>query len=49
MIDIFEYGILCKDCGKKMEKVTIDKNGFHLRALECKKCENKIIHPQDEK
>lgn len=30
-----------------MEKSTVDKNGFHLRALECKKCGNKIIHPED--
>lgn len=47
MTDIFENTILCKNCGKKMEKTKVNKNGFHLRALECKKCQNKIIHPQD--
>ena len=47
MTDLFDNTILCKDCDKKMEKTFVEKNGFHLRALECKKCGNKIIHPQD--
>ena len=25
----------------------VERNGFHLRALECEKCGNKIIHPDD--
>lgn len=47
MQDIFQNTILCKNCSKKMEPTKVNKNGFHLRALECKKCSNKIIHPQD--
>ena len=47
MQDIFENTILCKDCNKKMEKSTIDKNGFKLRILICEKCNNKIVHPAD--
>lgn len=47
MPDIFDNTILCKNCHKKMTKTKIDKNGFHLRALECKNCNNKIIHPAD--
>jgi DNA-directed RNA polymerase subunit RPC12/RpoP len=47
MTDIFENTILCKNCNKKMEKTIVDKNGFSLRAVECRECGNKIIHPQD--
>ncbi|MGC9309094.1 MAG: hypothetical protein ACP5D2_00170 [Candidatus Nanoarchaeia archaeon] len=46
MADIFDNTILCKDCGKKMQKSEIVKNGFKLRALKCD-CGNKIIHPED--
>ena len=47
MTDIFDNTILCKNCSKKMQKISIEKNGFKLRAIECKKCGNKTIHPQD--
>jgi hypothetical protein len=47
MIDIFENTILCKNCNKKMEPATINKNGFHLRSLKCERCKNQIIHPDD--
>jgi hypothetical protein len=47
MIDIFDNTILCKNCGKKMQKTEVERNGFKLRAIECKKCHNKIIHPHD--
>ena len=46
-MDIFDNTILCKDCNKKMQPATLDKNGFHLRALKCPDCKNQIIHPQD--
>ncbi len=46
-MDIFDNTILCKDCGKKMEKSFAERNGFKLRAVECNKCGQKIIHPQD--
>ena len=47
MIDIFDNEILCRNCGKKMAKIGIERNGFKLRAIQCKKCDNKMIHPQD--
>jgi NAD-dependent SIR2 family protein deacetylase len=47
MSDIFDNTILCKHCNKKMHQETINKNGFDLRIIKCKKCENKIIHPED--
>ncbi len=47
MVDIFENTILCKNCNKKMQKTILQKNGFHLRVVECPDCKNKIIHPQD--
>ena len=47
MDDLFNNTILCKDCGKKMRISSVNKNGFNLRAIECKPCDNKIIHPQD--
>ena len=46
-MDIFDNEILCKDCGKRMAKVGIEKNGFKLRAVQCQKCGNRAIHPQD--
>jgi len=30
-----------------MSNASIEKNNFKLRLVECKKCGNKIIHPQD--
>ena len=46
-MDIFDNPILCKKCGKQMEKTEIIKNGFKLRAVVCPKCGEKIIHPLD--
>lgn len=48
MADIFENTIICKDCKMKMKPVSIEKNGFILRAVQCPKCQEKIIHPKDE-
>jgi len=31
-----------------MEKATLNKNGFLIRAVVCNKCNNKILHPADE-
>ncbi len=47
MTDIFQQTILCKDCKKEMNLIGLEKNGFHLRAIECPKCGSKIIHPSD--
>jgi hypothetical protein len=30
-----------------MSKTFRDKNGFRLRIIECKKCNEIIVHPQD--
>ena len=48
MSDLFDNPILCKDCNVKMHKVHFIKNGFSFRAVQCPKCNNKIIHPHDE-
>ncbi|MEM4719337.1 MAG: hypothetical protein QXG18_00525 [Candidatus Pacearchaeota archaeon] len=46
-MDIFDNKILCKKCGKEMEKVLIQKNGFNLRAIKCSKCNATVYHPAD--
>ncbi len=48
MSDIFDNPILCKKCDIRMEKITLEKNGFFLRAVKCPNCNSKIIHPKDE-
>ena len=45
--DLFENVIICKECGKKMEKHILNKNGFQIRAMQCPKCSKKIYHPGD--
>ncbi|MGB9707983.1 MAG: hypothetical protein ACPLXC_01485 [Candidatus Pacearchaeota archaeon] len=47
MTDIFDEIVTCNKCGKKMNKVVIDKDGFRMRALECKKCGKYVYHPAD--
>ncbi len=47
-MDIFDNTILCRKCGKKMQKTRIEKDGFFLRTLECPRCNFRIIHPIDE-
>jgi len=46
-MDIFDNTILCNKCNSKMEKVQIAKNGFSFRAVQCPKCGERIIHPND--
>jgi len=48
MTDIFDNPILCNKCDSRMEKASIEKNGFIFRAMICPKCNEKIIHPVDE-
>jgi len=48
MADIFQNTILCNKCNVKMKPIKIEKNGFLLRALQCDKCKEKILHPKDE-
>lgn len=47
MPDIFDEIVTCSKCGKKMNKITVVKNGFNIRALECKKCSKYVYHPAD--
>lgn len=48
MGDVFEHKILCKRCNSLMQRATVIKNGFKLRALVCPNGHDKIIHPSDE-
>lgn len=48
MTDIFDNKILCNKCNLEMGSLEITKNGFILRALECPKCSDRIVHPKDE-
>lgn len=47
MTDIFDNSILCKNCNVKMQKIRLEKNGFSFRTVQCGKCGNKILHPED--
>jgi Zn-finger nucleic acid-binding protein len=47
MLDIFDNQILCKNCKVEMQKTIIRRNGFELRAIECPRCKEQIIHPAD--
>ncbi|MCU0642509.1 MAG: hypothetical protein MUF61_02950 [archaeon] len=47
MTDIFDAKILCKKCGLEMKPRVLEKDGLQLRAVECPKCKDKIIHPAD--
>lgn len=47
MKDIFDTKILCSECDVQMHPTEIQKNGFKLRAVECKRCGDKIVHPVD--
>jgi hypothetical protein len=47
MGDLFDEVISCKECGRKMARTEIFKNGCRIRALVCEKCGKKIYHPAD--
>jgi hypothetical protein len=47
MTDIFDTKIMCKKCNVEMKPRIVNRNGFELRAVECSKCGDKIIHPAD--
>jgi len=47
MTDIFDAKIMCKNCSNEMRQIIVKKNGLDLRAMECAKCGDKIIHPAD--
>lgn len=47
MTDIFDTKILCKDCNVQMKPRVLEKNGLQLRAVECPRCKDRIVHPAD--
>ena len=47
MMDIFNARILCNKCGLEMSKIEMEKNGIKVRAVECPRCHERIIHPED--
>ncbi len=47
MSDLFDEVVVCSNCGKRMGKLVIIKNGFKIRALRCDKCQKIIHHPSD--
>jgi DNA-directed RNA polymerase subunit RPC12/RpoP len=47
MTDIFDATILCKNCNTKMQHTIVNKSNAELRAVQCTKCQDKIIHPAD--
>ncbi len=47
MKDIFDAKIMCEQCDVQMKPTNIEKSGFHLRAMHCPRCNDKIIHPGD--
>lgn len=47
MTDIFDTKIMCKKCNHEMKQKILEKEGMQLRAVECPKCKDKIIHPAD--
>jgi len=48
MTDIFDAKISCKNCNCEMGKAVVRKGGFDLRAVQCPKCKDVIIHPRDQ-
>jgi len=49
MEDIFDTKIVCRKCNIEMNKVEMEKNGIKVRAVECGKCKERIVHPEDKK
>lgn len=47
MKDIFDAKISCPNCSVEMKPLSLEKNGFKLRAVQCPKCNEKIVHPAD--
>ncbi|MCX8194083.1 MAG: hypothetical protein N3G19_01845, partial [Candidatus Pacearchaeota archaeon] len=47
MADLFDEIVYCSKCGRKMDKVIVNRAGFQIRALECKRCSKYIYHPVD--
>lgn len=46
-MDIFDTNISCRKCNIQMARIEIEKDGIKVRAVECPKCKERIIHPED--
>jgi len=44
---IFDAKISCSKCSLEMNKIEMEKNGIKVRAVECPRCHERIIHPED--
>ncbi len=47
MTDIFDTRIACKQCQCEMEHTVVSKEGFELRAVQCPRCKDRVLHPTD--
>ncbi|MSS74941.1 hypothetical protein EXS73_01885 [Candidatus Pacearchaeota archaeon] len=47
MTDIFDTAIFCKSCTQPMKQTVVHRDGFELRAVQCGRCKDTIIHPAD--
>lgn len=47
MTDIFDTQIVCKHCQIEMQHTLVSKEGVELRAVQCSRCNDRIIHPAD--
>ena len=48
--DIFQdTKIICSRCNKETRQITLDQEGFKIRAKECPSCEKTWTHPGDMK
>lgn len=47
MTDIFDAKIFCKNCNEEMKPTIVEKAGAELRAVQCERCGDRIIHPAD--
>lgn len=47
MADLFDNIILCRECGREMQKQVIVRNGISIRTAICRKCNKKEYHPLD--
>ncbi len=38
---------MCKKCDVQMKSKILERDGLQLRAVECSRCKDKIVHPAD--
>jgi hypothetical protein len=45
--DVWDAEHVCQSCNKKMVKTKVTIEGMPVRAWECKKCNETVLHPED--